>query len=191
MNLPVKQNNNPTLYQRSMDKIALWELLLETGGEVNETLEAWLMEIDHSLTTKVDSYVFIQGELESEARRLRDQAREISDAAKSIENISERLNSRIKEVMSSLSTSEINGATYRYVLSDGKPKLIIDGLAEKNVRLLMADNLPNEYKMQVTYWVVDKEKIEADLLDMKSVPGCRFEKSNSLRKYVNKGDKKK
>lgn len=175
-NLPVP--NRSTLQQRVADRLALWKLIEETGGEVCPTLESWLAEIDKSLATKADQYVFIKHELEQEASRLRDEGRKLIEAAKQIEYVQDRLNNRIKIAMVQLNVDEIKGEFYRFKMNEMAQKLVLNEA-----------DVPQDLKIPVTEYVPDKEKIKALLALGENVPGASMERVYGLRTYVSKGDK--
>lgn len=154
---------------------ALESLIIESNGELNETLEVWLAEIDALLEQKADSYSFALDRFESSAEMLRAKAKQYLDAAKALENTRERLKDRIKFVMQATGKSEIKGSDITFKLSNSAPKLVID-----------EDNLSGQYKIAVTQVLPDKERIKTDLKAGKEIEGARFEPVKSLRVNITK-----
>lgn len=165
--------------KRAQDKIALYELIDESKGEVNETIENWLKEVEKNVTEKVDHYKWVQDELEAEVERLKEESKKLYGAANSIENIVTRLKDRLKFVMRSMATDELLGSTYRYKLSKSAPRLVVD-----------ESRLPSSYAIVKSYTETDKERIKEELNAGKTIPGAHFEEVFSLRSYVTKGSKK-
>lgn len=170
-------SKNATLMHRADEKIALWQLLAETGGELNDTLEAWLSEVEKNLQVKLDSYKFAQDELGAEAERLRLEAQSLMAAARSIDNVKSALNDRIKQAMYNLKTNEICGEKWRFKLSRTAPRLV-----------LQPEILPDTFKIVKTSYEPDKERIKTHLELGEKIEGACLEEVNALRVYVNKGN---
>ncbi len=92
-----------------------------------------------------------------------------------LENQVERLRGNLKYVMTSMTTAELEGNNWRWQLSRGKPKLVVDE----------AKLSPVYFKL-VYSKVIDKERIEGDLALGLPVEGAHLEETATLRSYVNK-----
>jgi hypothetical protein len=171
---------NTTLVQRAHDKVALYQLLEETGGELNETLEKWLAEIETGLVEKVDGYEFFLSEVAADRDRLKDQAKQYREAADSLDRLLERAKDRIKFTMRHLGVDELRGTLHRFKLSKAAPRLVI-----------VDAELPASYTTVVTTVEADKDRIKEDLAKGVAIPGVTQVEGFALRTYVNKESVKK
>lgn len=168
-----------SLIKRTEDKIALWELIRESDGELTPVLDSWLEEISKNITSKVDSYKFYLDEFDSEIERLKKDGKDSYAAAKTVENIQDRMKEKIKLAMQMLETNSLNGERYRFSISPSMPRLVI----EESV-------LPKEYVMHVYTVVPDKVRIKSDLDAGITIPGVQLLPGVTLKSYINKGDRK-
>jgi len=176
----MSEQKSLTLLERADEKIALWQLIHEAGGELNDTLETWLAQIDQNLAEKVDGYKFTMEELDGEADRLKARAADFTAAAKTLTNIIERMKDRIKFVMLSMQVKELSGEHYTFQLSERNAKLV-----------LTPSEVPEFYQKIVQTLEIDKDRIYADLLAGVDVPGAKLEPVHALTPKVKKGAKKK
>lgn len=163
---------NKTLTKIADDMSAVIELIQQEDGELNPILEGWLDEIGSTLEEKVDSYVGRIGGLELMADQCRKRAQEATKAARSLESIQERLEERIKYTMNSMGRTELSGSEWRYKLTPTKGSLVV-----------FEDQVPESYKIQVTTWSVDKERVRAALDSGLGVMGAVIKPGFQLRKY--------
>lgn len=169
-----------TLMEIAQDAIALEELIFEERGELNETVEKWLGEVQGSLTRKVDSYHFAMQRFESTAAMMRKRAAQFTDAARTLSNLHDSLKERIKFAMNMLELEEVKGTDFRFKKAKGKDKVII---VEKLV--------DPKYFTERVVRELDQEKLLEDaakaIVEKSPLPtGITFEPSWSLRPYVNK-----
>lgn len=164
-----------SIFNYMADYRALEELIFQENGELNETLEQWLSECQRNLATKVDSYGYILDRLDSTSDELKRQAKRFSDAAKQVENARDRLKETVKTTLQVLEKNEIKGESFTFKLSNTAQRLVLDETA-----------LPENYKMQVTTIVPDKERIKSDLKEGKEIQGARLEGGKALRVTVSK-----
>jgi hypothetical protein len=122
---------------------------------------------------KVDSYVFIEEQLEASAAMWKERADKCKGIADRFSKARERLRGRIKFVMDDLGTTELQGDYHRYSLVPLKPKLVITD----------ASQLPADCMMVVTKTVPDNDKIKFMLLAGAEVPGAELEPVHALRTY--------
>lgn len=168
-----------TLLERADDRIALWKLIEETGGELDGMLEVWLAETENNLAEKVDSYRVIIEDLTTEADRLRSRSQEFREAAVQVENVLQRLKDRIKIAMQKLDTDELAGRDYRFKMSRVNAKLVID-----------EGNVPPYMMIANTVLVPDKERIRKLLDNGETLEYARLEPVHQLRISINKGSVK-
>lgn len=163
-----------TLLQCTDDYVALSEIIEQSQnpGELDNTLEAWLSEVDRNLAIKVDHYQLFMDDLGAKADRLRARAQALTDAARTIERVSASLKARIKMAMTMMDVQELSGEEFRFQLQRGPSRLVLE---EKS--------LPEEYRMIVTTVVPDKERISEGLKKGAVIPGARIEQVQSLRTY--------
>lgn len=170
----------PTLMAIAQDAMALEQLIFEESGELSETLEKWLGEIQNNLTDKVDNYHFLMQRFESSSEMLRKRAGQITGAARSLDNVVDRMKGRIKEAMHLGGLQEILGSDFRFKLARGADRVVID---ERQVD-------PSFFTERVVR-ELDKEKLllaakAAEAEDKPLPSGIRFEPTSQLRPYVRK-----
>lgn len=163
-----------SLIQIAQDSAALEELLQESGGELSETLEAFLSEIETGLTTKADNYYSMMDHLGSTAERYRKRSEAYRQAAKSAENIVERMKERIHTAMQIMGKTEVEGKTIRFKIQNSPASLKIDEGAK----------LPSE--MTVVTVTPDTTKIKAALKAGNTIPGCSLVQGTHVRSYLRK-----
>lgn len=154
------------------------KLILESGGEISQELEARLDFNNAALLGKVDNYVFIEDHMEAHAALWKRKADGCKAIYERFVQSQEKLRDRVKIAMRQLEKDELKGNNYRYKLSHLKPKLVITDESK----------IPSECKMIVTTAVIDKEKIRSLLQDGIDVPGTTLEPVFSLRTYENAED---
>lgn len=169
---------NNSLMQIEADALALEQLIFEQGGELNETIEQWLAEVDQKLAQKVDSYNAVMDRFESTAAHLKKKADTFSAAARAVTNVRERLKDRIKNAMTVLGKTEMTGDHVVFKMVRTAPRLELN---EKD--------LPAQYMIVRQITEPDKERIKNELKDGIAIPGAALLESFALRPYVKKGDK--
>lgn len=165
---------NRNLIQIAQDSAALEELLQETGGELTETVENFLAEVEKNVATKADSYYSVMDHLSSVGERYRKRAQAYTSAAKSAESVVDRMKERIKTAMQIMGTEEVQGETIRFKLQNSPASLVI---ADSTV-------IPQEYT--VVEVKPDTTKIKSALKDGFEVPGAKLEQGKTLRSYLKK-----
>jgi predicted transcriptional regulator len=147
--------------------------LMETGGEMDDQLEAFFSELTEKFAEKVDAYQYIITRLEKEEAALKDEASKYNAAARAMKTARERMKATIKYVMESRGVTEIFGEKTRMVLSRTKDALDID-----------ESQIPAAFKKQIMTYEIDRERIRAELEKGNEVPGARLVPGFALRSYV-------
>lgn len=150
--------------------------IIENGGELTPDLEKALSMVEIEVPAKIDQYVEVLDRLDMEEVYWKSKAKERTAIAKGCANASKRLRDTLRSTMKVFDFKEIFGNDYRFLLTTSAAKLVVE-----NESLI-----PQEFKMQVTEWVLDKEKIKSALKDKIEIPGVSLEQKGTLRKYVNK-----
>lgn len=163
-----------SLIQIAQDSAALEELLQETGGELTETLETFLAEIETGLTTKADSYYSMMDHLTATAERYRKRAEAYRGAAKTAESVVDNMKTRIHAAMGLMGVQEIEGKSIRFKIQNSPASLAIDDQAK----------LPAE--MTIVTVTPDTNKIKAALKTGETIPGCRLTQGTHVRSYLKK-----
>ena len=146
----------------------------ENEGVITPELEAQLAITEKSLATKADNYYLFIEELKARAEFLKDQAAKFSAAKRAVENLSTYLTDKIKFCMKETDRTEVVGESFYFKYSPGKKeKIIID-----------ESKVPQEFKIPVTTYEVDKEAIERVLAAGIEIPGVTTEKIYRLTKGV-------
>ena len=144
-------------------------------GEIDAVLENEIIALQNELATKVDHYKFRLEKLESLAEFWKAQMQDAKNVKDAIENHIDRMKETIKHTMTQLQTNELVGEKYKFKIRPSKPRLDLD-----------VAMLSQEYKMQVTEWVPDKEKIRAALEAGQVVEGASLEQGVTLATGINK-----
>jgi hypothetical protein len=167
-----------TLRDISEDIAALEDLLMEVGGDITDeeadaAVDEWLTENRGALKSKVDGYATLIMEMEDRAKARRDEARRLHGLAGTDENAAKRMKERLTYFMLTHNERKIETDYHRLWIqkNGGKtPMFVEEGL------------LPKEYMKEVTTYVVDQEKLRADLEAGKEIPGAKLlEKGHHLR----------
>lgn len=162
------------LIQIAEDSAALEELLQESGGELTETLEKFLDEVQTGLTTKADNYYSMMDHLSATAERYRKRAEAYRGAAKTAENVVDRMKDRIHMAMKLMNLQEIEGKSIRFKIQNSPASLVIQDSAK-----LPAD-------MTIVTVAPDTSKIKAALKAGETIPGCELAQGTHVRSYLKK-----
>lgn len=162
-----------SLIQISSEFNQVQRMVMESGGELTPQIERLFDIIELEKKDKLDAYDYVIGQCKSQSEFFRKKADEYLKVAKTYDRIERKLLDRIKEFMLKTGQNIVEGFSIVFKLVPCRERLIIDEAL-----------LPNEYKMQVTAWVEDKEKIDNALCSGKDVPGAYKEGGFALRKSI-------
>lgn len=154
--------------------------LLASEGELSDEIENRLNELALNLETKVDSIAYVLERLDREASALKERARMFQNAGKRIQSAQDWLKQYTKVAMQAMKTSELQGQSYRFLLSNSKPKLIVTD----------EQSIPPEFWIETVSRSLDKDLIETAIANGIEVPGVHYEEVKALRVSVPKGAKK-
>ena len=174
----MEQKNN--LMTMASEANALEQLIFESGGELNETLETWMAEISTGITTKADAYYFMMQKLEATAEMFSYRASQNANAAKSLTNAVSSMKERIKAAMMIMGTDEVKGSEIRFKLQNSTPRLVVENESV----------LPAKFFVTETITTLDKKSVTTAIKAGEVVDGARLEETKSLRNYINKGTDK-
>lgn len=155
-------------------------LLIESGGEMTPLLEEAFDLTKGEIRTKADSYKIIMDAMDARSVYFKERADEMVYARRIFENHKQRLKDNLKFFMHATAQTDLEGYDWRWKLTPLKDRLVIDEKA-----------LPPEYFKTETIQVVDRERIEGDLVLGTEIAGVTREPSEMLRSYVNKVAKAK
>lgn len=155
---------------------AIEQQILENDGMLTPEMERALDLTQGEIKEKVDRYYLFTKSLEAKSTYFKDMENQWKRARQAMENLADGLKNRMKLAMKMKGTTEMEGINFRYILSSGKSKLMIE----------------DESQVPETYWktrtieerYLDKEALEADILLGASIPGVRVEPVQQLRSYV-------
>lgn len=154
---------------------AIDELLIENGGELNQTLEQWMEINETNLVEKVDNYKLYIDHLDAR----NDYFKGIKDQANSAQNIFKNMKKKMKAnleyAMERMKKDELSGQMFRFKLSKPSSQVVIED----------AEKLPLEFMDEKTVFVPNVKKIEEALERGDLIDGARLETSTSLRSYAN------
>ena len=147
--------------------------LIESDGEITEEIELMLSIRSENLADKVDSYAVIIERFKAIEEFYAEKAEKIKQIAKNCNYVQKRLKKNIEFAMSNLGTDEISGNESRFKLQRSQSSLLLSD----------EDQIPMEYKNPVTTYVVDKDKIKAEIKAGKDLPFASMVENFSLRTY--------
>lgn len=160
-----------SLWEIGEDLEALDVLLDECDGQIDETIDRWLLELDGDMTAKVDGYASLIGRLEAQAKARREEANRMTYLARVDENKAGALKARLLEFFGTRQIERLDTERYRLsVAKNGGPQ---------PWRLVDADALPEScIKIERT---IDKKAV-AEALKAGDVPGVELtERGTHLR----------
>jgi len=158
----------------------LERILVESGGEVSESLEKMLAVNSAELAIKADGYVEIIERFDSLKDHYKKRAEFYSKIASQCGNAVTRLEDNIKFAMQELGVDEIKGIDMRFKMSPTSGSLAI----------LDPEMVPVEFKSEKVETVIDKKALKEALNSGKNIPGAEIITSHSLRVYANTPEKK-
>lgn len=154
-------------------------VLMESGGEITESIELALAVNSKELAEKVDGYHMVIERfeaLETHYKSRSDFFKTISGQCKSVVN---RLKDNIKFAMQEMGAEEIRGNDMRFKLSPTQGRLVIED----------PEMIPVEFKTEIVETKIDEKSIK-EALKSSEVPGAKLEPGFSLRTYANIPDRK-
>jgi hypothetical protein len=163
-----------TLYDLIVNAQLIVAALVESGGEITPDIDAALNTHQLALSAKVDSYAFVEDQLETQARVLKEREETVYKIRKGLENARERLRQNLKNGMKAMEMREILGNEFKYAISERKPRIVFE-----------ESLVPDQYKYVVHQTLVDTEALLTALNRGESVPGARLEPVIALTKRVN------
>lgn len=140
-----------TLYEMSDELLAIDALLLETGGEWNDTLQARIDAVDLQLAEKVDGYASYMRAREAFAKACEAEADVLNNKARIARNTVDRMKARALEVCERLGLAELTGKIWKLCRT-------VNG-GRQSVRLTE----PDLAKLPVQF-VVTRPLVDADAL---------------------------
>lgn len=150
------------------------ETALVEGAEWSDDLKATFDLSIGDLKQKTDTYGFAIERLESLQAFWKERADANARVAKACTATIDRLKENVRFAMGALAVQEISGNETRFKLtSTGRPKLELD-----------TSKLHENYMMQITETVPDRERIKQDLELGETIPGAALIEVQALRKYA-------
>ena len=168
------ETQTKTLAAIVKDHNALVELIIESEGEVNPTLEEWLKVDEKTIQSKVDGYKFAIDDLSARAEFLKARAKIFTNAAKRLENVVSSIESNLKFQMTAMNADEVRGSEFRFMLTQPKNTVVIE------------DNelVPATFTDETIVFTPNKDRILAALESGEQVNGCKIQQSRQLRSYA-------
>jgi hypothetical protein len=156
--------NDLKLYQLSEDFKQLMDVLSQEGGELTESYEYYLAQLEDAIRNKSDncaSYYQSQVDLMEVIKKRRD---ELDSAYKSIKNKIERFEQYLLECMCKMEVKELIGETTHIKIR--KPS--------KKVEITSLSSLPKEYVKQEVVFTPDKAKLLKVLKSGEKIDGAKI-----------------
>jgi hypothetical protein len=153
--------------------------LLANEGELTKEIETRLNNLVLNISTKVDSIAYVLERLDREAEALKARAKMFQSAAKRIQSAQDWLKQYTKVSMQAMSVNELQGQSYRFLLSNSKPKLVVSD----------EQSIPPEFWTETVTRSLDRDLIEMAIANGIDVPGVHYEEVKALRVSVPKGVK--
>jgi len=133
----IMENKTLALIMREIGSIE--EAIIEGRGEIDETMEKSLENLENQKANKVDAYKYFIDKFESNAGYYKSKADDLKRVEKALKNASARIKDRIKYLLIDGPENEMIGNDYRFKIANSKPSLVID-----------ESELEDEYLMVVT-----------------------------------------
>jgi hypothetical protein len=157
-----------TLYNIADDLRALESILLEAGGDISSpealaAVEAWEVELETNLGSKIDNYCALISEIEARSSARKAEADRLADLARVDENAAKALRERLKFVFESRSLPTMQTERFRVSLARNGGKAPLD------IRV-GPDELPAWAVKRKTVVETDKDAIRARLEAGESLP---------------------
>ncbi len=170
-----------TLNEIVRDHRSLDEIMIETGGEITQEeqekiIDSWMKEITSDLQMKADGYQYRFTMLEQAAEALAERAKMIRSASSVCDSMASQLKERMKQAMIEMNMPELYGKDFKFKLQNSPPAVEITAL----------EKIPGSYTREKLQIEIDKNKIKADLLEGKDVPGACIKQGVQLRVTANK-----
>ena len=156
-----------TLFEMSDTARQLYELL--EAGEIDEQTVLDTME-SIGASEKLESYVYIQKQLEAEAAAFKAEIDRMTERKKSIENQIDRMKRAQLEFMQATGQKKASAGTFTLTMRENKSVRVVD---ENAIPAAFVVEKPAVYQP-------DKKAILAALKAGESVPGCEIETSFSV-----------
>lgn len=164
-----------TLYDLTQAQKQINALLELSQGEIDPDLESFMGIIDVETADKVQGYYGFITYAKMHVEHFKNEYKRLRRIADTFQRAVDLTLSSIKEHMQVLGLKEANGNDVRFKLASCRPRLSIDETL-----------LPDEWKIAITTWVPDRQRIEDAVLSGVEIPGAKLEGGFSLRSYSKK-----
>ena len=161
----------PEIVRKATDIAAV---LMENEGELPPDLELKTDLNAIELAEKIDSYGFVQDELEMRAEYARKMSKQWSDFAKSCDKAVDNINKRIFWAITELGETKLAGNQTEYGLKANPPRVVIDDETK----------VPQKFLVTETITSIDKKGLSAALKAGESIPGARIEQDMRVARKV-------
>ena len=161
-----------TLYELTADFAALDALLDDSGGEITDTIEVFLAELERNLEEKADGYAAYIRYLDAVAKVNREESQRLTVRARTAENRSQWLRDTFQRFMEQRQMRRLETERNTFTISavGGKRPLEITDADDVPIELCEVRYEPNKEQI--------REKLEAG----EEVPGARLaERKQTLR----------
>ena len=171
--------------KRSLTKLvgdfhALEQLLIESEGEMCETMNEWMDLNKGDIAQKVDGYKLFMDHCNAKAEYFEERSKEFGKAANALWNHAERMKQAVKNAMLEMNVTDLNGVDFRFKLSPSKPK----------VEIISEDEIPAQYFVEKVSLQPDKVAIGEALAAGTAIAGVKWVEGKTIRSYVNSTTKK-
>lgn len=136
--------------------------LIASEGEISPELEALQLKVGADIAHKLESYVYLMGQIPAQVEFLKSKAKQFQAAAKALENAEDQMKERLKIFATETGQTELVGVDHVIKISEMKSA----------VEVIDEDLIPDIYKSEVITKKVEKKKIEADLAMGEKIPGA-------------------
>lgn len=171
---------NKSLVLLVNEAMKIEQMLIESGGELSESVENALAVNSKELSQKVDGYQHILERFDSLEKHYKARAEFFKQIATQCKNAQDRLKDNIKYAMQELGVDEIKGQDMRFKMTPTSGSLVIED----------PEMVPVEFKAEIVTTEIDKKALK-EALSKGDVPGAKLEAGFSLRSYANTPEKKK
>lgn len=166
-------SENKSLRDMAQLSSEITQRLIDSGGEIDESLEKDLAILEDRLPEKVDGYKSIIDYMKHQAEYWKAQGNERLAVAKSLTNYADKLKESMKGAMLRMNVAELRGRDFKFLLKNAKGRIVIEN----------EELIPGKFKKVVQVLEIDKELIYEELKAGKQVSGARLEPSQYAQAY--------
>lgn len=149
----------------------LEQMIIDSGGEITDIIAKMEEDLKTDIQNKAEDYYFFIERMKSSEEFFKIEADKYYKASNTLKNTHTRIRDLLKNAMSAIGITEIITGKMRVKLFDSRDRL----------EIYSDSDIPQQYKIIVTSYEIDKEKLRADLEAGLEIKGARLVNGKSIR----------